>query len=559
MDARHVTRTVVALALVCAALAPPAWASPTPAGRIYTVAGWMPPGLTAQDTVSGALGTSTSLELPTVMLELSDGSLLVSTGFLERRDQIIYRVSRTGAIRRFAGGSSAIGGENVRATRAGFDFVSAMAQLRDGSVLVADSEQGLVRRIGPNGRIRTVAGVREGKGLGGVYGFGGDGGPATRAKLTEPNGLAALPDGGYLIADSANNRVRRVAPDGTISTFAGNGRGRPSGDHGAATRAGVAEPFALAVQPGGGVLIAEAGAFDARNATHGPGGVRRVALNGKITTVAKEQVRSLVATNDGGFLAVPGGQFDHAAPRIIHVSARGRVRAVAGTRHRRSQYWIEFNAHTMNGVRPGAAHVDAEVIAPARDGGVYFNDLQRIRYWAPASPGRLAMALEPATLTSPRTLRAHVRLTRPARVVALARHHGHVVRRATATMSAGLHTLALGRPVAAGRYVLTVTATSSTSVPHRVSDTAVVLPGGVLTADAAREEAMRFLSLGGILPFREAGETQTVERCTSLSRTSADCVVARPLKQCSVTVEMHLRRNGGVVLRRFRGSDECWG
>jgi NHL repeat-containing protein len=62
--------------------------------------------------------------------------------------------------------------------------------------------------------------------------FSGDGGPAPAAALNEPLGVAVMPDGGYLIADAGNDRVRRVFPDGTIRTVAGTGNFGFSGDRG---------------------------------------------------------------------------------------------------------------------------------------------------------------------------------------------------------------------------------------------------------------------------------------------------------------------------------------
>src|SRR5436305_8790906 len=78
--------------------------------------------------------------------------------------------------------------------------------------------------------ITTVAGN-------GNVGFGGDGGPALAAVFATPIAVAALPGGGYLVADPGNHRVRRVAPDGAITTVAGNGTAGSGGDNGPATRA----------------------------------------------------------------------------------------------------------------------------------------------------------------------------------------------------------------------------------------------------------------------------------------------------------------------------------
>jgi hypothetical protein len=81
------------------------------------------------------------------------------------------------------------------------------------------------------GTISTIAGSNP-------FGdFSGDGGPASAAALNNPSGVAVMPDGGYLIADTSNDRVRRVFPDGTINTVAGTGRIGFSGDGGPATAA----------------------------------------------------------------------------------------------------------------------------------------------------------------------------------------------------------------------------------------------------------------------------------------------------------------------------------
>ena len=98
--------------------------------------------------------------------------------------------------------------------------------------------------------ISTVAGT-------GTAGFAGDGGAAASAQLNFPVGVAATADGGFLIADTFNNRVRRVSPAGTISTVAGTGTAGSAGDGGAATSAQLANPFGVAASADGGFLIAD--------------------------------------------------------------------------------------------------------------------------------------------------------------------------------------------------------------------------------------------------------------------------------------------------------------
>jgi sugar lactone lactonase YvrE len=139
-----------------------------------------------------------------------------------------------------------------------------------GALLVADSYSNRIRRVDPaTGEITTVAGT-------GLYGFDGDGGPATQASLARPIGLLLDGAGNLFIADLDNSRVRRVDAAGNITTVAGNGIQRASGDGGPAVDASV-YPTALALDPAGNLLIADGG-----NSS-----VRRVdAATGIITTVA---------------------------------------------------------------------------------------------------------------------------------------------------------------------------------------------------------------------------------------------------------------------------------
>src|SRR6266516_4699182 len=98
-----------------------------------------------------------------------------------------------------------------------------LAVLPDGSFLVAEAFANAVVRVYPDGSIATVAGNNE-------PGYGGDGGPATAAQLSQPHELALTPDGGFLIADALNNCIRKVAADGTITTVAGTGSVGSFGD-----------------------------------------------------------------------------------------------------------------------------------------------------------------------------------------------------------------------------------------------------------------------------------------------------------------------------------------
>ncbi len=95
-------------------------------------------------------------------------------------------------------------------------YADGVAVAPDGTVYVSQANFHRVRRIDPSGRVSTVAGT-------GVPGFTGDGGRAVDAQLTCPRGLALDATGALYVADSSNQRVRRIDPGGTITTFAGSG------------------------------------------------------------------------------------------------------------------------------------------------------------------------------------------------------------------------------------------------------------------------------------------------------------------------------------------------
>jgi hypothetical protein len=165
-------------------------------------------------------------------------------------------------------GTFGFSGDGGPATAAQLNGPIGVAVAADGGILIADYLNSRVRRVSPTGTITTIAGS-------GTYGFSGDGGPATAAQLTWPSGVAATA-GGLLIADPNNERVRRVSPDGTITTIAGTGTHGFSGDGGPATAAQLALPTGVAATADGGLLIA-----DQNNER-----VRRVSPDGTITTIA---------------------------------------------------------------------------------------------------------------------------------------------------------------------------------------------------------------------------------------------------------------------------------
>jgi DNA-binding CsgD family transcriptional regulator/sugar lactone lactonase YvrE len=138
-----------------------------------------------------------------------------------------------------------------------------------GDVFVAETAANRVEKLDPNGALLIVAGT-------GRAGFSGDNGPAIAAELSAPEGLAVDQQGNLYIADAGNDRVRKVTPDGTITTIAGNGQTGPAGDGGPAVNAELFIPSGLAVDAHGILYIADS----ANNK------VRQVDLAGNISTLA---------------------------------------------------------------------------------------------------------------------------------------------------------------------------------------------------------------------------------------------------------------------------------
>jgi sugar lactone lactonase YvrE len=122
-----------------------------------------------------------------------------------------------------------------------------------GNVYFSDGDGNRVRKVTPAGRITAFAGAT------GPPGFSGDGGPATTAQLSSPRGVAVDGGGNVYIADVENHRVRRVSTDGLITTFAGSSAGGFSGDGGPAASALLAGPFDVATDRAGNVYIADTG------------------------------------------------------------------------------------------------------------------------------------------------------------------------------------------------------------------------------------------------------------------------------------------------------------
>ena len=215
----------------------------SPSGVITTVAGTGVAGFSGD----GGQATSAELDFPTSVAVDSRGDIYIADAGNDR----VRKVSPSGVITTVAGtGAPGFSGDGGPATSAELYYPDAVAVGPHDQLYIADCLNARVRMVATSGTITTVAGD-------GVLGFSGDGGPATSAELKSPIALATDPGGDLYIVDSTNQRVRMVSAQGTITTIAGNGVAGFSGDGGQATSAELNYPRGAAVDAAGNLYVAD--------------------------------------------------------------------------------------------------------------------------------------------------------------------------------------------------------------------------------------------------------------------------------------------------------------
>ena len=251
-------------------------------GVIHTVAGNGTSGFSGD----GGPATSAQLSSPGDVAVDAVGNMYIVDG------SSIRKVTPDGLIHTVVGITSGFRGDGGPATSALFDDPLSIAMDTGGNLYIADFGNNRVRKVTPGSVISTVAGN-------GISGFSGDGGPATSAQLRGPYSVAVDAAGNLYIAD-VSNHIRKVTPDGSIRTIAGNGTSGFAGDGGPATAAAFSSGSGIAVDAGGTLYIADSG----------NGRIRRVTPGGTISTVYVGAVSGGIAVDAIGNLYIADYVYD---------------------------------------------------------------------------------------------------------------------------------------------------------------------------------------------------------------------------------------------------------
>lgn len=271
-------------------------------GTISTVVGDAP-----ADSKANAPAVGSHLYAPGDLAVDSDSNIYLA----ENHELRVRKFYQPGPITTVAGnGTCCESGDGGQATAAQLGPYIRLALDTKGNLYILQSESHRIRRVSREGTITTIAGT-------GSPGYSGDGGPATSAKLNYPRGIALDAGGNLYIADSINQRIRKVGIDGTISTVAGNGVIGPGGNGRPAMQAPLAYPDGVAVDSEGNLYILEYGSSPLSF-------VRKASTAGIISQVANvPHTGSIVIDNaDRLYLAT-----DHS---IVRLTPEGTPETIAG-------------------------------------------------------------------------------------------------------------------------------------------------------------------------------------------------------------------------------------
>ena len=212
----------------------------SPDGSVTTLAG-----KAGEPGTEDGTGEAARFSLPVAIAIAPDGSLIVSDTFAGT----LRRVSLGGEVTTYAGEADELGHVDGSLEEARFRGPEGLAFDANGKLYVADRESSTIRRITPEGQVETFVGADQV--------LGSADGPRLLARLNGPFAVAVHADGSLAIADSGNNTIRRVSPVGVVSTWAGTPGRDQATDDGVGPAARFGRPRGLVFEPNGDLLVAD--------------------------------------------------------------------------------------------------------------------------------------------------------------------------------------------------------------------------------------------------------------------------------------------------------------
>lgn len=340
-------------------------------GQVATVAGTGQPG-----TEDGTRQTARFSDPFGIAVDKRNNVIIADGGQSNR----IKKITEKGEVQTVAGSTEGFADGN--ALEAQFNTPSGIVIDKDGNLIIADTSNNRIRKLSPEGRVSTVAGN-------GVAGF--QDGDANGAAFDGPVGVAIDKGGNIFVADAYNDRIRKITPDGNVVTVAGAGaQGFQDGD---AASALFDTPSGVAIDKDGNAFIADTG----------NGAIRKITPQGEVSTIAKRDESTgdapvplgrpvgIVVTHDG-FLFVA----DAGSNRVLRIAPEATVDSYAGR-----------SAGFADGSGPNAGFNAPAGIAMERDGTLYVADAQnyliRIIKPAPSNSPDAAEKPEPGVFVQPAT------------------------------------------------------------------------------------------------------------------------------------------------------------
>jgi tetratricopeptide (TPR) repeat protein/sugar lactone lactonase YvrE len=230
----------------------------TPNGTVTTLAG-----TAGQRGSTDGTGGAASFNVPGDLAVDGNGNLYVT----DKNNFIIRKITSAGAVTTLAGSSGTTGSNDGMGSAARFLSPSGVAVDGSGNLYVADSGNSIIRKITPDGAVTTLAGS--------AHKYGSSDGVGSQAQFFMPSGVAVDGNGNVYVADTTNKTIRKITPDGVVTTVAGSARHRGSSD-GTGSQAQFFAPCGVAVDGSGNLYVA-----DKNNNT-----IRKITQGGVVTTLA---------------------------------------------------------------------------------------------------------------------------------------------------------------------------------------------------------------------------------------------------------------------------------